>query len=452
MKFWYDEQLRRYILQFVRIFANFSVREGGKGASEPYYNKVPVRYADMSRMVAHILRQNSENVINSTPFIACSIQSLAIARDRTLDPSFVDKKQITERKFDKETNSYNTLPGNQYTIERYMPVPYNLTMQVDIWTPNTDTKMQLLEQILVLFNPTIQIQANTNPLDWTNIVEVELIDMQWSSRTQPVGVDEQIDISSLTFQLPIWLNPPAKIKRQEIVEQIVADIKLVDNLAELGYDSDVYDFFGNIENNATVIVTPGNYRVSVEGTSIQLLTSDSLATKKWNEDLIDAYGKLRDGVSILKLRQSNDHEDHTQDIIGTVSADSTDATKLVFTIDSDTLPATTISDINKIVNPQINYPGDGTLDALFDGQRYLITEGISVSGYPNWAIDAQENDIIQYSTSSNSWNVVFDASSYSGTVPVVKNLNTSKRYKFVSNQWISVYEGEYNPGFWKLVL
>jgi len=60
--------------------------------------------------------------------------------------------------------------------------------------------------------------------------------------------------------------------------------------------------------------------------------------------------------------------------------------------------------------------------------------------------------IIQYSQSSAKWVVVFDASSYSGTVPVVQNLNTSKRYKFVSNQWISVYEGEYNPGFWKLVL
>lgn len=452
MKYWYDEQLRRYILQFVRIFANFKVKEGGKGTQDPYYNQVPVRYADMNRMVAHILRQNSENMINSTPFIACSIQQLAIARDRTHEPNFVDKKQITERKFDKETNSYTTLPGNQYTVERYMPVPYNLTMQVDIWTPNTDTKMQLLEQILVLFNPTIQIQANNNPLDWTNIVEVELIDLQWTSRTQPVGVDEQIDISSLTFTLPIWLNPPAKVKKQEIVEQIVADIKLVDDLQELGYDDDIYDFFGDIENAASVIVTPGNYRIGVSGTDIQLLSQDSLTIKKWNEDLLDAYGKLRDGVSILKLRQSNDYEDHSQDIIGTVTAHSTDADKLTFTIDQDTLPATTLSDIAKIIDPQVNYPGDGTLAPVFDGQRYLLTEEISVSGYPDWGVDAQENDIIQYSQSSSGWVVVFDASSYSGTVPVIKNVNTNKRYKFVSNQWISVYEGEYNPGFWKLVL
>ena len=44
-------------------------------------------------------------------------------------------------------------------------------------------------------------------------------------------MNEQIDIASLTFQLPIWLNPPAKIKKQEIVEQIVADIKLIRQLS-----------------------------------------------------------------------------------------------------------------------------------------------------------------------------------------------------------------------------
>ena len=37
MKYWYDEQLRRYILQFVRIFANFKVKEGGKGNGLYYF-------------------------------------------------------------------------------------------------------------------------------------------------------------------------------------------------------------------------------------------------------------------------------------------------------------------------------------------------------------------------------------------------------------------------------
>ena len=52
-------------------------------------------------------------------------------------------------------------------------------------TSNTDQKLQLLEQILVLFNPALEIQQNDNPVDWTTITTVELTDIQWTSRSIP---------------------------------------------------------------------------------------------------------------------------------------------------------------------------------------------------------------------------------------------------------------------------
>ena len=81
MDYFYDAQLRRYLLQFMRIFSGFTVAEG-KRDGVTNYQKVPVRYADMQRMVAHILTKGSENMVNSTPFISCNISSLLIARDR----------------------------------------------------------------------------------------------------------------------------------------------------------------------------------------------------------------------------------------------------------------------------------------------------------------------------------------------------------------------------------
>ena len=103
MQYWYDEQIRRYILQFIRIIHAFKVAEGGRDGEDFRYNTVPVRYADPSRMVSHLLRENSENVINSTPFIGVSINSLQLARDRTQDPFFTDTKSISERKFNDDT-------------------------------------------------------------------------------------------------------------------------------------------------------------------------------------------------------------------------------------------------------------------------------------------------------------------------------------------------------------
>ena len=50
-QFWYDQQIRRYLLQFVRIFNGFQVKSGQKnagGTSSEVYKTVPMRYADMS--------------------------------------------------------------------------------------------------------------------------------------------------------------------------------------------------------------------------------------------------------------------------------------------------------------------------------------------------------------------------------------------------------------------
>jgi hypothetical protein len=453
MQYWYDEQVRRYILQFIRIFHAFKVKEGSRDGDDVRYNTVPIRYADPSRMVSHILRQNSENVINSTPFIGVSIQSLQIARDRTQDPFFTDTKSITERKFNEDTQSYDATQGNQYTINRYMPVPYNLTMQVDIWTPNTDTKLQLMEQILVLFNPTIQLQQNSNPFDWTQIVEVELTDIQFTNRSIPAGVDEQIDVSTLTFQLPIWINPPAKVKRQSIIHEIHSNI-ITDfggnALSEIGYDEDIADFFRSFDIQSRLIVSPGNYKVSVLNSAITLYDSDGVTKQNWTP-LLEMYDKeLKDNTSIIRLKNTNDMEDDSQDLAGTIAKNPSDDTQLIFNLDTDTLPASTIGNINKIIDPHKNVPGDGTLDDLKIGQRYLITEDLSSSGYPEWGINATANDIIEFDGSK--WSVSYDASANSNSTAVTKNLNTTKVYKWNGKTWLSIYEGEYNPGYWTLVL
>ena len=95
LDYWYDAQVKRYLQQIIRVFSNFQVAENTERGK--HYNRVPARYADQSRMVASILRNNSENVINSAPFIAVSIQSIQPARDRIHEPSLVDTQQVAER-------------------------------------------------------------------------------------------------------------------------------------------------------------------------------------------------------------------------------------------------------------------------------------------------------------------------------------------------------------------
>ena len=443
LDFWYDEQIKRYLIQIIRVFSNFQVREYTKNGVS--YNRVPARYGDSSRLVAHLLRNNSENIVNNAPQIAVSIQSIQPARDRTAEPFLVDTQQVAERNFDTVNNTYTSEQGNLYTTQRYMPVPYNMTIQVDVWTTNTDTKLQLLEQIFVIFNPSIQLQSNSNPLDWTSVFEIELTDITWSSRGIPAGVDETLDIATMTFSVPIWISPPAKVKRQTIIQQIVADIHKVNDISVLGYDQAYADFFGNIPQQAEVVVTPGDYKVLVSGATATLIAPNNNAAI-W-KDIIEMKGELS-MTSLLKLNISNDSDSDEFLVVGSVVANPLNNTSLIFNLDVDTLPSNTLADLTKIVDPTASSPGDG-LDAEELGQRYLITESISASGYPSWNVDANENDIIQYDGSN--WTVVFNSAAVTSTQYVTNDF-TSKQFKWTGSTWISSYEGEYNPGYWRLVL
>ena len=445
LDYWYDEQIKRYLIQLVRIFSNFKVRENtDKGTN---YNRVPARYGDISRMVAHILRNNSENTVNSAPMITVSIGSIAVARERAQDPYLMDTQQVAEREWDRENNMYTSEQGNLYTTKRYMPVPYNLTINVDIWTTNTDTKLQLLEQIMVLFNPSIQLQSNSNPLDWSNVFEVQMTDINFSSRSLPAGVDEQLDIATLTFDVPIWISPPAKVQRQKIIQKIIADIHKVSDIDSLGItDDSYYDFFENFDETGQVVITPNDYKLQVANGGVKLITIQGQPVK-WN-DLIEMQGELK-ATSRLELNLSNDMDDISQLVIGTVVANPLDETSLIFNVDSDTLPSDTLSDITKIINPQSSRPSNG-LDPQALGQRYLITE-IIVPTFAEWGgINASANDIIEYD--GNQWSIVFDSSNVSD-VAYVTNSYTNAQYKWTkATGWISSWEGEYNGGYWRLIL
>jgi hypothetical protein len=114
------------------------------------------------------------------------------------------------------------------------------------------------------------------------------------------------------------------------------------------------------------------------------------------------------------------------------------------------LPTNTQTAVLKIIDPQKNQPGDGTLAGQVTGQRYLIINDI-VQNSSNWGnVVASANDIIEFD--GTSWNVSFDASLNGSTVQYVTNSATNYQYKWTGTEWIDTYQGVYKPGFWILNL
>lgn len=455
--YFYDKQFRKYIQQVIRLFAGFQIQISSNSDGTPIYKTVPVRYGDISRMAAHIQKENSENVLNTVPFISCYVNGLNISPQMRTYPQYEEKVSVFEKKYDSATQSYQNEEGNSYTITRHQPVPYTLNVAVDVWTSNTEQKLQLLEQILVMFNPSLNIHTNNNPLDWSTLSVVELTNVTWTTRAVPSGVDDIIDIASLQFEMPILINPPAKVQKNSMIHTIITNLHDVNTgVAETIRDG---SSFTPLFTTYT-IVTLENYKmrftVDSSGVGKAKILNKQGGTTDTNGNLLtwgsvfEAYGSaLRPDVSQIRLKQTDNPADTTGDIVGTLVADSTNPDLLTVTLDISTIPTNTQDPVDAIIDPQSNYPGDGTLTAATAGDRYLLLDDI-----PNgtaWAgISANKNDIIEYNGAV--WSVTFDASSNTTSTHYTANLNTLDKLKWTGEQWINAYEGTYNAGFWRLYL
>jgi hypothetical protein len=461
-QFFYDEQIRRFMLQFARIFSNFQVEYGrNEEGTEHTLIRVPVRYGDSSRQAQTIIQQNSANDLPSTPLMTFYVSGLDYARERMQDPYFVSTIAVRQRTYDNATDSYETTQGNAFTIDRLMPVPYKLTMKLEIWTSNTNQKMQLLEQILVLFNPALEIQSTDNYLDWTSLSVCELESTQWSSRSIPVGTENPIDIATLTFTLPIWISSPAKVKKLGVVERIVAQI---------------FDAKGDASNaildndlllGTRQVFTPYSYQVLLIGNKLQALRQqqvidqpnssltppDSPPSNLMWQGVVGMYGVLRPGISYIKLEQDDGTE-----VMGTVAYDPTDDRFLLFDVDTDTVPANTLDPVTAVINPLLSGPGAG-LPAAAVGQRYLLTEAtgswskgdaVAWEGISGQPLVAHANDIVEYD--GTRWIIYFDSTSSPDNIQYVTNITTSIQYEWTGSSWIKSYQGLYPGGQWSLVL
>lgn len=473
----YDGQVRRYITQLVRMMSNFAYKDGA-GAEVV----VPVMYGDLTRQVASIIKGNSENKIPSAPRMAVYITALAIDRDRTSDSSYVSKVNVREKAYDESGKEYLNYEGKNYTVERLMPTPYTLTVNVDIWTTNTDQKLQLLEQILMLFNPSLEIQTTDNYIDWTSLTTVTLDNVNFSSRTVPVGVDDSIDVATLTFVTPIWISPPVKVKRLGVITNIITSmfdeaqgtIELGLTVPELNAFDDASVAGALDKNGGRTVQTTNNsitqttnymgYDAYVDGSIVKLLDKGTIGQTSWRNVLDSHPGSYQPGISRIYLNKL----DTNTAITGTFALNTIDDTQIVVNWDTDSFPANTViessdrslgalTSIDYIIDPTKTFPATKA-----QGTRVLLLGAIGATGNVDGAdawknsnntdLVASENDIIEWSGSA--WSIVFDASAIinATTVTYTTNLNTGTQYRWNGEDWLLSVEGQYPQGTWRIAL
>lgn len=442
-QYFYDKQFRRYITQLIRLFSGFQVQylTTKDGETIEMYRNIPCIWGDMSRMGATWLNKNSENIHNAAPIMALNVTSITPSPEYRMSPYFQEDTHFSKKKKNPTSKGYVNEPETMYKVSQHMPVPYELAFNLDIIVTSTDQKLEILEQILGLYNPGFQMRSNSSPFDIGKYFEITLDSIQWTSKSVPQGASVENDIATLSFIVkPIYINVPSKIRRNTIIKRVITNVNIEDHdLLSTTLDQVIDPDNPFISHTESIVVTPTDYSFEVykdEGEYYGKVFDNAETSHEW-ETVFESYGTSTENDTWIRIRRTEDEDEQNFDVYMMYEY-TDDPTIIKLKLDENSFKVPNVEPVDRIINPNKKHPsiyGNGY------GTRYLISKDIETE---EWGMRAPAMSIIE--STEEGWVVTFDPEEQPESYVV--NLNTGDQYFFDGYQWTHYIVGRYHPRYW----
>lgn len=147
-QYFYHEIIRKTVIGFGTLFNNIEVRTRNSNGTFAQVMKVPLAYGPMSKFLALIEQQASYKNRVQITLPRMSFEMVGLQYDPT-------RKTTITQSFKATTTGKN---ANLKKV--YMPVPYNIDFVLSIATKQNDDMLQIVEQIIPYFQPSLNLTIN----------------------------------------------------------------------------------------------------------------------------------------------------------------------------------------------------------------------------------------------------------------------------------------------------
>ena len=160
----YHEIIRKTIIAFGTLFNTVEIRHTKQDGSEYSTMKVPIAYGPTEKFLARLEQKPDPRRRVSITLPRLAFELVSISYDNS-------RKISTMQTFKAFTNDSSKLAKKVF-----MPVPYNLGFRLSIMTQYNEDSMQIIEQILPIFQPSFN-------------VTIDLVDSIGEKRDVPMVLD-----------------------------------------------------------------------------------------------------------------------------------------------------------------------------------------------------------------------------------------------------------------------
>lgn len=190
------------------------------------FNEIKIERADGKIIlvpISYAIQQKYDARLKQNPDIQTSLKYQNIL------PRMSFKLVSWQRDPDRMTSKYNQLieqidrtQVSELSSQRNR-VPYKFMYEVNAKTKTVDDMLQIVEQLLVMFNPSLNVIVKDNKdLKATSAINITLLDSQIQDMFEGAFDDEQFLETSFSFALDGWLYMPTATSK--IITKVITNI------------------------------------------------------------------------------------------------------------------------------------------------------------------------------------------------------------------------------------
>ena len=257
-QYYYHQIFRKSIIAFGTVFNNILIkRKQSNRKGDPIETlKVPCQYGPIQKYLAIISAEPDparQSMQITLPRISFEIKGLHYDGSRKLVPTQFSKTVPPKGK-DAE--------GRPVQYSQFLPVPYNLDVELNIISKNQDDGLQILEQILPNFHPALNVSIEV--IDETQEerdIAIVLNGVGYTDDYEGDYTQRRTLLWTLNFTVKTYLFGPVDAARD--IRKITLDYRsdIVRRPAELRYSAEVESTDSPPVQRDKIDPTTDNYKV-----------------------------------------------------------------------------------------------------------------------------------------------------------------------------------------------
>ena len=206
----YHESIRKVIVSFGTMFNNINLVRKDNSGNISQSMKVPLAYGPREKFLVRLNEDAdlTKQVAITLPRIGFEIQNLEYDSARKLNrvQRFKKVKGANAKQLDAQ----------------YMPVPYNLAIELYIMAKQSDDALQIVEQILPYFQPDYTLTINDNvAMDSKRDVPIVLNSISYEDNYQGDFTTRRALIYTLSFTAKFYLYGP--VTSSKVIKTVQVD-------------------------------------------------------------------------------------------------------------------------------------------------------------------------------------------------------------------------------------